>query len=264
MKLIDTHAHLDDESFDEIRDDVIARAAEAGVERMIAIGCTRESSGKCVELAHRYESVWAAVGLQPNYCGEVEEGDWEAIVQLAKEARVVAIGETGLDRYWDHTPFDVQEDFFARHMRLSRETNLPFIVHMRDCGDDILRMLKAEAANGPLRGVMHSFTGDAKLLEACVELGMYISYAGMVTFKKSDELRETVQLVPLDRLLVETDSPYLSPHPHRGQRPNEPALVVHTANCLAEVLSMSLDDLAAQTSQNAEQLFPFSSRGPAR
>jgi len=257
VHLIDTHAHLDDEQFDSNRDDVVARADSAGIRRIVAVGCTRESSEKCVALADRYSTIWAAVGIQPNYCGEVEPGDWDAIVELAKRPRVAAIGETGLDRYWDHAPFELQEQYFERHLRLSRETQLPFIVHMRDCGDDIVRMLTADAQNGPLLGVMHSFTGDEALVDACLELGMYISYAGMVTFKKSTDLRNTIKHVPLDRLLVETDSPYLSPHPHRGRRPNEPAMVVHTAECVAAELGIAATDLAAQTTANAERLFRF-------
>ncbi len=263
MHLIDTHAHLDDEQFDVDRDAVVARAMAAGVERIVTVGCTRESSEKSVRLAECHPPIWAAVGLQPNYCGQAEAGDWEAIVELANHPRVAAIGETGLDRYWDHSPFDIQERYFELHLQLSRKTQLPFIVHMRDCGEDVIRMLRAEAKNGPLLGVMHSFTGDESLVEECVELGMYISYAGMVTFKKSVELRNTIKRVPMDRLLVETDSPYLSPHPHRGRRPNEPALVAHTAACLAAELGLSAADLADQTTANAERLFRFDRTPPS-
>src|SRR6185436_8281557 len=169
--------------------------------------------------------------IHPNYLAEAKPGDWPVVEQLAASRRVVAIGETGLDRHWDFTPFDLQQDYFARHMRLAHERGLPFIVHMRDCEDDIMVALREEAArrgggsaaNGPLRGVMHSFTGDAPMAAECIALGMHISFAGMVTYKKSQALRECAATIPADRLLIETDCPYLSPEPVRGKRPNEPA-----------------------------------------
>ncbi len=213
MNLFDTHAHLDDEQFDDIRSDVVKRAREAGVRQIVAVGTTADSSEKTVELAAQFEEVLAAVGIQPNYCAAAKPADWDRIVALARQPGVIAIGETGLDRYWDYTPFELQQDYFDRHIRLSQEAGLPFIVHMRDCGDDILKMLRDAATHGPLCGVMHSFTGDAELAGQCVELGLYISFAGMVTYKKSIELREIASAVRPDRLLIETDAPYLSPHP---------------------------------------------------
>ena len=255
MQLFDTHAHRDQEEFDADRDAVIARAAQAGVVAVVAVGTTADSSEATVQLAGRYKIVYPAVGIQPNYCGEAATGDWDRVVRLAQRADVVAIGETGLDRYWDHTPFDVQQDYFDRHLRLAQRRNLPFVVHLRDCEADILATLREAAARGPLRGVMHSFTGSAATAAECVELGMYVSFAGMVTFKKSDELRRVAAGIPADRILIETDSPYLSPHPLRGRRPNEPALVVHTAACLAEVRGEPLEAFAAQTTANARRLF---------
>lgn len=255
MSLFDTHAHLDDEAFDEIRGEVVQRAIEAGVKTMLAVGCTAESSKKCVALAQEFPQVYAAVGVQPNYTHEAVPADWETICELARHERVIAIGETGLDRYWDYAPFEMQEDWFDRHIRLSQETGLPFIVHMRDSGVDIVRMLTAARERGPLSGVMHSFTGDEKLAQQCLELGLYISFAGMVTFKKSNDLRTVAATIPADRILVETDSPYLSPHPHRSKRPNEPAMVVHTANCLAETRGESPESFADLTTTNAKALF---------
>ncbi len=253
--LFDTHAHLDDEQFDLDRDGLIQRALEAGVTSIVAVGITAQSSHKTVELADQYESVFASVGIQPNYCASATDDDWDEIVQLAKRPCVVALGETGLDRYWDYAPLDVQQDFFDRHLRLSQQSNLPFIVHMRDCLPDIIEMLQEARRRGPLRGVMHSYTGDAEGAATCVELGLYISFAGMVTFKKSDELRQVAASVPDDRILIETDAPYLSPHPHRSKRPNEPALIEHTARCLAEVRKTPFEELARQTSENASRLF---------
>ena len=255
MILFDTHAHLDDESFNEIRDEVVDRAHSAGIATIIAVGTTASSSRTSVRLAAQYQGVYAAVGIQPNYGAEATEGDWQQIVAICDEPKVVALGETGLDRHWDYTPFAMQQDYFDRHIRLSQEKQLPFIVHMRDCGDDILEMLKQAQQRGPLLGVMPSFTGDAALAGQCLELGLHISFAGMVTYKKSDELRQVATGIPKDRLLIETDSPYLSPHPRRSQRPNEPALLLHTAQCLAEVRGTSLETLAAQTTANACRLF---------
>lgn len=253
--LFDTHAHLDDEQFDQDRDQVVQRAIVAGVTSLVAVGTTAESSRKSVQLAEQYECVFASVGIQPNYCASATGDDWNEIVELAGHPRVVALGETGLDRYWDYTPLDVQRDFFDRHICLSQQTNLPFIVHMRDCLPDILQMLEEAHQRGPLRGVMHSYTGDEGGAAQCVELGLFISFAGMVTFKKSDELRQVAATVPSDRILIETDAPYLSPHPCRSKRPNEPALIEHTARCLAEVRGVSFEEFARQTSENARVLF---------
>jgi len=253
--LFDTHTHLDQEEFDAIRDDVIERARAAGVTQIIAVGCTVASSRRCVELAVEYPGVHAAVGIQPNYVAEAEPGDWAEIEKLVTVPGVVAVGETGLDRHWDYAPFDLQQDYFDRHMRLAQQHDLPFVVHMRDCDDDILKSLRVAAQNGPLRGIMHSFTGDAEMAAECIALGLHISFAGMLTFKKAESLRECAATIPDERLLIETDAPYLSPEPVRGKRPNEPAHVRHTAVCLAKVRGMSLSELAELTSRNAQELF---------
>lgn len=253
--LFDTHTHIDQSEFDEIRDEVIERARQAGVTRLLAVGCTAEESCKCVELAAKYEGVYAAVGIQPNYVAESNLGDWQQIEELATAPGVVAIGETGLDRYWDYTPFEQQQEYFDRHMRLAEKHDLPFIVHMRDCDEDIIQALRAARERGLLKGVMHSFTGDAAMAAECVELGMHISFAGMVTFKKSSDLRECAASIPDDRLLIETDCPYLSPEPVRGKRPNEPVYVRHTAECLAKLRGISLEQLAELTTRNANHLF---------
>ncbi len=255
MQLFDTHCHLDDEQFDEDRAAVVQRAVESGVTRMVAVGTTASASRKCTQLASQFDSVLAAVGIQPNYCAEAGPADWETIVALASDRNVVALGETGLDRYWDHTPLDVQRDYFDRHLRLSQKLRIPFIVHMRDCDEEILVMLREARSRDELHGVMHSFTGTEATAQECLELGLDISFAGMVTYKKSIELRRIAALVPDDRILIETDAPYLSPHPKRGQRPNEPALVIHTATCLAEVRGVGLASFCEQTTRNANRLF---------
>ncbi len=255
MQLFDTHAHLDQPDFDADRADVVARARETGVETIVAIGTDVATSEVCIRLAAEFEGVYAAVGIQPNEVARCEPDDWDRIVELARQPGVVAIGETGLDRYWDSTPFGQQRVYFDRHLRLASELELPFVVHMRDCEVDILAMLREAHSRGPLRGVMHSFTGCRETADECVAMGLHVSFAGIVTFKKSGELREVAAAVPADRILIETDSPYLSPEPVRKIRRNEPAHVRHTAECLARVRGQSLEDFAAQTTANARRLF---------
>ena len=254
MRLFDTHCHLDEAAFDGDRDAVIERARAAGVVAMLTIGTTAASSQTAVELAKRHSDVFAAVGIQPNYVAEEKAGEWERIVALADDERVVAIGETGLDRYWDYTPFETQVEAFDRHLELSRTSGKPFIVHCREAEADVVAQLRNAAAAGSLRGVMHSFAGDLATAEACLALGLSISFAGMVTFKRNDALRAVAKAVPLDRLLIETDAPYLAPMPHRGKR-NEPAYVANTAAVLAEVLGLTPDELAERTTTNAQALF---------
>lgn len=251
----DTHAHLDQTDFDADRAEVIARAVAAKVTHIICVGVTAVSSAKCIALAGEYPALHAAVGIQPNYVHEALPGDWDQIVALASQPNVVALGETGLDRYWDVAPFDVQQDYFDRHLRLSQSLDLPFIVHMRECGEDIMQMLRVARLRGPLRGIMHSYTGDPAMAAECIDLGLHISFAGMVTYKKSDELRACAATIPDERLLIETDSPYLSPQVVRSVRRNEPAHVVHTAACLAEARGQTVSQIAALTTSNAKELF---------
>src|SRR3954468_1706950 len=255
MPLFDTHAHLDQPEFDPDRGEVVARASEAGVENIIAIGISADTSAACLRVSAEFPGVYAAVGMQPNYLTQAKPEDWDRVVAMLSEPGVVAIGETGLDRYWDFTPFDVQQDYFDRHIRLSQERGRPFIVHMRDCDEDILIMLREARRRDPLNGVMHSFTGSRAMADECLAMGLYISFAGMVTFKKSAELRAIAATIPDDRVLAETDSPYLSPEPVRKMKRNEPANVRHTAACLAEVRGVTLEDFAAQTTANAKRLF---------
>jgi TatD DNase family protein len=255
MELFDTHAHLNDEQFEGLLEDVLARARAAGVVQMLCVGTTVETSRRAVELAETHAEIVAAVGIHPNYCGEATAADWERIEELACHPRVRALGETGLDRYWDDAPFATQQEFLARHLALSRVTGLPCVLHMRDCQADLLEMLRDDHRRGPIHAIMHSYTGDAAGAAESVELGLHVSFAGMVTYKKSDELRQVAASVPAARLLVETDAPYLSPHPHRSVRPNEPAMMIHTAECLAQVRGVSLAELARQTTENARRLF---------
>ncbi|MFH1921120.1 MAG: TatD family hydrolase [Planctomycetota bacterium] len=258
MSYLDTHAHLDAAEFDADRDQVIARAEEAGIEAILCPGITAESSRAAVRLAQTNEVVFAAVGIQPNYAAGAAADDWDRVVELAKHPRVIAVGETGLDRHWDFTPMEVQREFFDRHLRLAQENGLPLVIHCREAEADLLPMLREAATRGPLGGVLHAFGSEAPLAEACLDLGLYVSFAGAVTYKnrKFDPLRAVAAQVPDDRLLIETDSPYLVPHPLRGrQKRNEPAHVVHTARCLAELRGQGVEELAAQTTANARRLF---------
>jgi len=254
MELIDTHAHLDEDAFAEDLPEVVSRAVDGGVTAIVTIGTTAESSRRAVDLAQAIPIVYAAVGIQPNYVAEAKPGDWDTIQELANQPKVVAIGETGLDRYWDYAPFELQTEFFEQHLELSRRKHLPFVVHCRESEADVVAQLRAAAGSGTLRGVMHSFCGDRETALECLRMGLHISFAGMLTYKKNDALRAVAAEVPPDRLLVETDAPYLAPVPRRGKR-NEPAYVQHTLDCLAEIHGFTPERMAEQTVQNAVELF---------
>ncbi len=254
MAYIDTHAHLDQEDFDGDRPEVVARARTADVEAIVCVGVSAASSRITLALAEEFPELYAAVGIQPNNCAEAGDGDWQQVVEMACGPRVVALGETGLDRYWDFTPIDLQRDFLRRHLRLAAEHELPVIIHCREAEADLLPIVRET----PVQGVLHAFSGDAAFAEECLALGLYISFAGMVTYKnkKFVTLREAAKIVPEDRLLIETDSPYLVPHPLRGkQKRNEPALVVHTAEALAQLRGVDPTELATATTANARRLF---------
>lgn len=259
MALIDTHAHLFDDRFRSDLPAVLDRAAKAGIEQVLCLGIDRESSLESVNIARKYPLVVAAVGIQPNHVAEANPGDWDEVVRLAEtEPRVVAIGETGLDRYWDKTPFAQQEEYFARHIELARRLAKPFAIHCREAEVDTVKMLRAEfEKHGPIRAVMHSFSGDLATARACLGMGLHISFAGMVTYPNAQSLRDVAREIPLDRLLVETDCPYLAPQPVRGKR-NEPAYVAHTAAVLAQVKGVSLVAIEEQTTRNARALFGLS------
>lgn len=255
--LIDTHAHLDDECFAADLDAVVERARAAGVNHIITVATTAPTSHTSIALARHYPALRATVGIQPNHVAEAVPAAWDEVLRLADDPTVVAFGETGLDRHWDKTPFAQQEDFFARHLELARRKNRAVVIHCREAEADIVRMLRADhERHGPVRGVMHSFTGDLATAQACLEMGLCISFAGMLTYKNAQSLRDVAAQMPLDRVLVETDSPYLAPVPMRGKR-NEPAHVVHTAACLAQLLGIGPAALAEATTANARRLLQF-------
>jgi TatD DNase family protein len=256
--LVDTHAHLMDPAFDVDREEVLTRAQQAGLTRLILVGYDAVSSSAAVELARRVSWTRAAVGIHPNSAAEASEADFAAIAQLAGSPEVVAIGETGLDYYRDHTPRERQREAFRWHLQLAEERRLPAIVHNRQADADVL----AAAAEHAARGVLHCFSStDAEYLERMLALDYFVSFAGPLTFKNGSGLRAMAQRVPVERLLVETDCPYLAPTPHRGRR-NEPAFVRDTAACLADIVRVSFDTIVERLWTNSLQLFPALGRAP--
>jgi TatD DNase family protein len=253
-QLVDTHAHLDDRRLRADLPAILDRAASEGVTQIIAIGTTAASSSGALELARLHQGIFAAVGVHPNDAAEVGQNDWPLLLEMIGRPGLVAIGETGLDRYWNRTPFGEQQQWFDRHLALAREFDLPIVIHCRDCQNDIIEQLKLLGRS--IRGVMHSFTGSWDDAQAYLELGLHLSFAGMITFsnKSLDALRQVAARMPLDRLLVETDSPYLTPDPFRGKM-NEPARVALTAAKIAEIRGLGFAELAEISTKNARALF---------
>ncbi len=252
--LVDSHCHLDFPDFEGDLETVVTRAANAGVGYMVTI-CTHVTKFDQVrDVAERFANMWCTVGIHPHNAGTEPETPAETLVAMAAHPKVVALGETGLDFYYDHSPRDRQERAFRAHIQAARETGLPIVIHTRDADDDIARILRDEHAKGAFPGLIHCFSSGPALAGAVLDLGLYISVSGIVTFKKADELRETVRNVPVERLLVETDSPYLAPAPHRGKR-NEPAYTALTAAAVAELKGLKADDFAQATTENFFRLF---------
>ncbi len=257
--LVDSHCHLDYLERDGDLDEVVARARRAGVGAMVTI-CTKLSEFDRVRaIAERYDEVTCSVGVHPHEAEDEGQEDARRLVALAEHPKVVAIGETGLDYYYDHAPRERQRASFRAHLRAARDSGLPAIVHSRDADDDTVALLREAREEGPFTGVIHCFTAGPGLAQAALELGLYISVAGIVTFKTADELRRTLAQVPLERLLVETDAPYLAPVPKRGKR-NEPAYVVHTAAALAELKGVAPEELIRATGDNVFRLFTKAAR----
>lgn len=254
IPLVDTHCHLDEDAFSEDIEAVVQSAADNGVKAIVTIGTDAGSSRRSVELAERFPGVFAVVGIHPNYTSAAVPGDWEVIEELSASPHVVAVGETGLDRYWDYAPAELQREYFQRHVTLSRQIGKPFVVHCRDADAEVREMLREAASAGPLHGVMHSFCQSRESAEECLSLGMHLSFTGMLTFKRNDELRGIAGSLPVDRLFVETDAPYLAPVPFRGKR-NEPAYVRYTLNSLAEAHGITPEEMAEITTRNACRFF---------
>ncbi len=257
--LVDTHAHLNSDRYRGDLDQVMARAAAAGIGRMVVVGYDLETSRKAWELARRHQGIAAAVGIHPHDAAKADLDALQEVSRLASLPETVAVGETGLDFYRDLSPRTEQERSFRVHLSLAARLRKPVIIHDRDAHADVLRVVRAEGGLGPAGGVMHCFSGDWALAEECLALGFHISIAGPVTFDSARGLQEVARRVPLNRLMVETDCPYLTPQPHRGKR-NEPAYVRHVAEKIAELRGMSFPELAAATTANAEALFGL--KGP--
>jgi TatD DNase family protein len=258
IMFVDSHAHIDGEEYDADRDEVVERAREAGVCAILNVGTGDPHSGtleRAVEVAEKYEGVYAAVGVHPHDARLFNDDAAERILRLTKQSsRVIAWGEIGLDYHYDNSPRDVQRDVFRRQLRLAREANLPVIIHSREADDEIVNILREELKDSMRRGVMHCFGGSRAMLEGVVKLGFMISFAGNVTFKKAEDLREAARLVPRERLLIETDCPFLTPVPFRGRR-NEPARVVEVAQCLADLHSVTKEEIGRLTTNNFARFF---------
>lgn len=252
--LVDSHCHLDFPDYAGKVDDVLARARSAGVGVCVSIGTELKRFPGVKAVAEAHADVWCSVGVHPHESEKELLDDEAALVAEAAHPKVVAVGETGLDYYYEHSPRQPQQANFRSHIAAARRTRLPVIVHTRDADDDTITILREEMAKGPFTGLIHCFTGTQKLADAALEMGLYISVSGIATFKNSSALRDVIKSVPLDRLLVETDAPYLAPVPHRGKT-NEPAFVVHTAAMLAELKGVSETELAATTTENFFRLF---------
>jgi TatD DNase family protein len=252
--LIDHHCHLDFPDFASDLDGVVARAGAAGVGLMVTISTRIRQFGQIVAIAERYANVFCSVGTHPHNAHEELDIPVEEIVRLAQHPKVVAIGEAGLDYFYDNSPRAAQAEGFRRHIAAARETRLPLVIHARDADEDTAAILEEETAKGTFPAVLHCYTGGADLARRGLALGLYVSFSGILTFKKSDALREVAAGVPLDRLLVETDAPYLAPGKFRGKR-NEPAYVAITATELAKVKGVSQAELAQATTENFFRLY---------
>ncbi len=256
MELVDSHCHLDDAQFDEDRDAVILRAREAGLKYMLTIG-TGDGPPDLAAAARIAESnpfIIASVGVHPNDVQKVEPGrTFEDLGRLIKHPKIVGVGEIGLDYHWG-VPKDLQLPVFVRQLEIAAAARMPVIIHTRDAWDDTVGVLRTHWANTGLPCVMHCFTGNSEQAQECLDLGFYLAFGGVTTFPKAAAIREAARMVPPNRLLLETDSPYLAPAPYRGKR-NEPAFIAHTARTVAEVRGVSFEELAEQTTANFEQIF---------
>jgi TatD DNase family protein len=252
--LVDSHCHLEFEKLAVEADEVMARAKAAGVDYCVTIGTKLSTFPKTLAVAERFDNVWCSVGIHPHDAAIEPLADAVPLIELARTPKVVGIGETGLDYYYNHSPRAEQITNFRAHIDAARQTRLPLIIHTRDAEDDTIAILNEEMGKGAFTGVLHCFTGSDRLARAGLDLGLYISASGIVTFKNSEALRAVFREVPADRLLVETDAPYLAPLPHRGKR-NEPAFVAHTAAALATLRDVSADEIARVTSENFFRLF---------
>lgn len=251
-QMIDSHAHLDEERFDEDRDELIKSLKENAISYVINPSSDMETSRRVVELSNKYYNIFAAVGIHPHDAEGFKEEDLDELRELSKDERVVAIGEIGLDYYYDNSPREIQKEVFRKQLQLSHELDLPVIIHTRDAMGDTYDILKE--FEGRVRGVMHCYTGSIEMAEKFMKLGFYISIAGPVTFKNAVNVREMAKQIPLERLLIETDSPYLAPVPNRGKR-NDPTNVRYVADMLANLKEIQIDKIIEHSRENTVELF---------
>ncbi|MFN2578321.1 MAG: TatD family hydrolase [Pyrinomonadaceae bacterium] len=264
-QFIDSHCHIDGPEYDADREEVIARASDAGVSMMLNVGTGDPHSGafeRAVELAEKHENIYAAIGVHPHDAKLFNDAAETRLTDLVKQSRkVIAWGEIGLDYHYDHSPREVQKEVFRRQLRIACAIQLPLVIHSREANDDTINILRDELSAHDRAGILHCFGGSIDMAREAIELGFYVSFAGTLTFKKAEDLRNIARQLPLDRLLVETDCPYLTPVPYRGKR-NEPARVVETARCLAALHGKDLVEIGRVTTDNFTQL--FATRSPAQ
>ncbi|WP_273125218.1 TatD family hydrolase [Bacillus weihaiensis] len=251
--LFDTHAHLNAIQYNEDLQEVINRAIAEKVTRIVVVGFDRETITRAMELTEEYDMIYAAVGWHPVDAIDMTDDDLKWIKELASHPKVVAIGEMGLDYYWDKSPKEIQKEVFRKQIQLAKEVKLPIIIHNRDATEDVVAILKDEGAS-EVGGIMHCFTGSIEVAKQCMDMNFYLSFGGPVTFKNAKKPKEVAKEIPLDRLLIETDCPYLTPHPYRGKR-NEPSYVKYVAEQIAELRGMSFEEIAKKTSDNANKVF---------
>ncbi|APJ09514.1 MULTISPECIES: TatD family hydrolase [Bacillus] len=251
--LFDTHAHLNAEQYNEDLEQVIERAKSEKVEKIVVVGFDRPTITRAMELIEEYDFIYAAIGWHPVDAIDMTDEDLAWIKDLSQHEKVVAIGEMGLDYYWDKSPKDVQKEVFRRQIALAKEVKLPIVIHNRDATEDVVTILKEEGA-AEVGGIMHCFTGSLETAKACMEMNFYISFGGPVTFKNAKKPKEVVKEIPSDKLLIETDCPYLTPVPFRGKR-NEPSYVKYIAEQIAELREISFEELAELTTKNAKKVF---------
>nr|WP_309101568.1 TatD family hydrolase [Fredinandcohnia onubensis] len=251
--LIDTHAHLNAIQYQEDLEEVIERAQSEGVEIIVVVGFDRETITRAIELADTYEFIYATVGWHPVDAIDMTDEDLKWIEELCSHPKVVALGEMGLDYYWDKSPKEIQKEVFRKQIALAKKVKLPIIIHNREATADIIEILEEENAS-EVGGIMHCFTGSVEVAKQCMDMNFYISFGGPVTFKNAKKPKEVAAEIPLDRLLIETDCPYLTPHPFRGKR-NEPSYVKYVAEQIAELKGVTFEEIAQKTSDNAKRFF---------
>ncbi|MEC2076582.1 TatD family hydrolase [Metabacillus fastidiosus] len=251
--LFDTHAHLNALQYENDVEEVIQRALDEGVSEIVVVGFDRETIERAMELIEEYDFIYAAIGWHPVDAIDMTDKDLQWIRELSEHPKVVAIGEMGLDYYWDKSPKDIQKEVFRKQIALAKEVKLPIIIHNRDATADVVAILEEEGAS-EVGGIMHCFTGSLEVAKQCMDMNFYISFGGPVTFKNAKKPKEVVQEIPLDRLLIETDCPYLTPHPFRGKR-NEPGYVKYVAEEIAKLRNLSYEEIAKKTSDNGKKIF---------